>query len=252
MAIARPLLGLTAIVLLAGGIVMQFLVILSGLNHSPLNQIYFLQADTGAISNGNANFRNPARWTYLDICGVADGKNVDCTSTTAALPFDVPRNFGTTDGVPQTFIGTNYYYYLSRFAWVFYLIALFFAVVAFLLSVFALFARLGAYLTGFTSMLAVFFQALAAALMTAWVVKGRNAFRSDGMSAKIGVKAMAFSWATFAAFFLAALFFCIGGAVGKSNSSQKKSYFGRKRSTRSRGSFVDSGSERRVVKDEYD
>lgn len=61
---------------------------------------------------------------------------------------------------------------------------------------------------------------------------------------------MAFTWATFAAWFLAAMFFCIGGAVGKDKSSNKKSYFGRKRSTRSRGSFVDSSSDRRVVKDE--
>lgn len=145
---------------------MQFLIVLSGLNHSPLNQVYFLQADTSAITNGGANYRNPARWTYLDICGVQNGLNSDCTSTRAAQSFDVPKNFGTTDGVPAQFVSTNYYYYLSRFAWAFYIIALFFAVVAFLLSVFALCARLGAYLTGFTSLLAVFFQALAASLMT--------------------------------------------------------------------------------------
>lgn len=252
MAIARPILGLTAILLLAGGIVMQFLVILSGLNHSPLNQVYFLQASTNGVNGGNDQLQNPARWTYLDICGVVDGNNANCGPKHAALPFDPPRNFGTTNGLPATFVGTHYYYYLSRFAWVFYLIALFFAVVAFLLSVFALIARLGAYLTGFTSLLAVFFQALAASLMTAWVYKGRNAFRSNGQDASIGVKAMAFSWATFAAFFLAALFFCIGGSVGKDKRSKKSSYFGRKRSTRSRGSFVDSSSDRRVVKDEYD
>ena len=154
--------------LLAGGIVLQFLVILSGLNSTPLNQIYFLQADTNAITNGNTQFRNPARWTYLDICGVgANGLNADCTSTRPALPFDPVRNFGTTTGVPDAFVNhRNYYFYLSRFAWVFYLIALFFAVVAFLLSVFALFARLGAYISGFTVFLAVGMQAIAAALMT--------------------------------------------------------------------------------------
>lgn len=146
---------------------MQFLVILSGLNSSPLNQVYFLQASTNGInSQGNKNLHNPARWTYLDICGVSNGKNSDCSPTRAALPFDPPRNFHTTQNIPDTFIGTHYYYYLSRFAWVFYLIALFFAVVAFFLSIFALFARLGAYLTGLNALLAVFFQALAASLMT--------------------------------------------------------------------------------------
>lgn len=72
------------------------------------------------------------------------------------------------------------------------------------------------------------------------------------MSASVGEYAMGFSWGTFAAFFLAALFFCVGGSVGKDSSSQKKSYFGRKRSTRSRGSFIDSSSDRRVVKDDYE
>lgn len=253
MAAARPILGLTAILLLAGGIVMQFLVILSGLNKSPLNQVYFLQASTNGVTGGNDQLRNPARWTYLDICGVGpNGNNDMCSSTRPALPFDPPRNFGTTTGLPATFDGTKYYYYMSRFSWVFFLIALFFAVIAFLLSVFALFARLGAYLTGFSSLLAVFFQSLAAALTTTWVVKGRDAFRGNGQDASIGVKAMGFIWGTWAAFFLASLFFCVGGSVGNNKNSKKSSYFGRKRSTRSRGSFIDSSSDRRVVKDEYE
>lgn len=56
-----------------------------------------------------------------------------------------------------------------------------------------------------------------------------------------------------ACYLLATIFLCIGGSVGKNENSnyQKKSYFGRKRSTRSRGSFVDAESQRRV-KDEYD
>lgn len=73
------------------------------------------------------------------------------------------------------------------------------------------------------------------------------------MEAHVGVKAMAFSWTSFAVFFLASVFFCIGGSVGKNKDSTKKSYFGRKgskRSTRERGSFIDSSSDRRV-KDEY-
>lgn len=147
---------------------MQFLVILSGLGSTPLNQVYFLQASTNGINNGNTRLRDPARWTYLAICGVSSsGLNANCGPTMAALPFDVPRNFGTTDGVPMQFVNNHsYYFYMSRFAWVFYLIALFFAVVAIFISLFALFARLGAYLTGLTAFLAMFFQTLAAALMT--------------------------------------------------------------------------------------
>jgi hypothetical protein len=63
-------------------------------------------------------------------------------------------------------MGTNKFYYLSRFMWVFYLIALFFAVVAFFTSVLALCFRLGAYLTGLNVGIALFFQAITASLMT--------------------------------------------------------------------------------------
>ncbi len=59
-------------------------------------------------------------------------------------------------------------------------------------------------------------------------------------------------------FLIATILFCVGGSVGKKDNYQQKSgrtsYFGRKkstRSTRSRGSFIDSESQRRV-KDEYE
>lgn len=165
MAGARPYLGLAAIVLLAGGIVLQFFVILSGaVNSSPVNLVYFLQASTDGI-NGRPNLLNPIRWTFFALCGNENGRNGNCYPVRAALPFDPPANFGVDQGLPDAFNG-NKFYYLSRFMFAFYLIALFFAVISFLLSVFALCARLGSYLTGLGVFLALFFQTLAAALMT--------------------------------------------------------------------------------------
>lgn len=167
MAGARPILGLAAILLLAGGIVLQFFVILSGAVHStPTNLVYFLQASTDGVSGGRGDLPNPVRWTYFALCGNTNGHNGNCYGVRAALPFDPPSNFNTDNGVADAFVGTNKFYYLSRFMFAFYLIALFFAVVSFLLSVFALCARLGSYLTGFTVFLALFFQTLTAALMT--------------------------------------------------------------------------------------
>lgn len=146
---------------------MQFLIILSGaISSSPENQVYFLQASTNGVTG--SSIPNPARWTYFAVCGTdSNGNNANCGSTTAALPFNAPQNFGTSDGLPADLVNnTNRYYYLSRFAWVFYIIALFFAVCAFLVSLLALCSRLGAYLTGATTAIAWFFQTLAAALMT--------------------------------------------------------------------------------------
>lgn len=82
-------------------------------------------------------------------------------------------------------------------------------------------------------------------------MEGRNIFRRNNLSARLGIYGYAFTWAAMAAFLCSAILFCVGGSVGKTESTTKTSYFGRKRSTRSRGSFRDSESGRRV-KDEYD
>lgn len=158
------MIGLVSLIILAGGILLQFLTILSGGNNSnPLNQFYFLEAST----NGIPNARNPSRWTFFAICGVgANGHNENCGSTVPALPFDPPRNFGTTENVPEQFIGTKQYYYMSRFMFAFYLIALFFAVVALFTGLLALCSRLGGYLSALNTAIALFFQTIAAALMT--------------------------------------------------------------------------------------
>ncbi|KAF2839098.1 SUR7-domain-containing protein [Patellaria atrata CBS 101060] len=258
MAGGRPILALLSLVILAGGILLQFLVILTGaVNSSPLDGIYFLQAATSGIPGA----RNPSRWTFFAICGRdSSGHNADCGSPVPALPFDPPRNFGTEQGIADQFIGTKRFFYLSRFMFAFYLIALFFAACALALGLLALFSRLGGYLGGLMTSLALFFQTLAACLMTAWTVLGRNHFRSNDQPAKLGVKAYGFTWAAVACFFLSTILFCCGGAVGRRDNTYASSgrrsgggglfsKFGRKRSTRSRGSFVDG--ERGRVKDEY-
>jgi hypothetical protein len=161
-----PLLSLASLVLLAGGVLFQFFTILSGgITSAPENKFYFLEAsNVGNIPGA----RNPSRWTFFAICGVNNdnGLNANCGARVPALPFDPPRNFGTTQGVPEQFIGTHQYYYLSRFMFAFYLVALFFAVIGLLTGLLALCSRLGGYLSGLTVAIALFFQTLAAALMT--------------------------------------------------------------------------------------
>lgn len=161
----EPVLALSALLLVAGGIVMQFFTILSGaVNSAPLNQFYFLEATTSGIPNA----RNPSRWTFFAVCGrdPSTGHNTNCGAVVPALPFDPPRNFGTTENVPEQFVGTNMYFYLSRFMFAFYLIALFFAACALLTGLLALCSRLGGYLSGLTVAIALFFQTLSAALLT--------------------------------------------------------------------------------------
>ena len=246
---ARPLLAFSSLILVAGGVLLQFFVILSGaVNKTPIDKFYFLQTST----NGIPDSRNPTRWTYFALCGVdpSTGLNANCGKTQAALPFDPPRNFGTIENVPQGLIGTNQYYYLSRFMFAFYLIALFFAVIALFSGLLAVCSRLGGYLSSLTTFIALFFQTLAAALQTAWVVKGRDAFRSSGQDASIGKYLMGFAWASMACFFLATIMFCLGGKLGSDRHSSTVRRSRSTKSTRSRGSFLDTDSQRRV-KDDY-
>jgi hypothetical protein len=135
-----------------------------GVNSSPLNKFYFLETST----NGIPGARNPSRWTFFAICGAdpSSGKNANCGNVVPALPFDPPRNFGTQQGIPQQFIGTHTYFYLSRFMFAFYLVALFFAAMALISGLLALCSRLGGYLSSLMTSIALFFQTLTAALMT--------------------------------------------------------------------------------------
>lgn len=59
-----------------------------------------------------------------------------------------------------------YYFYMWRFGWVFYLISLFFMVVAFFAGFLACCGRLGSALSGLVSLAALFFYSIAASLMT--------------------------------------------------------------------------------------
>ena len=80
---------------------------------------------------------------------------------------------------------------------------------------------------------------------SAWVVKGRDAFRSAGFEARIGRYLMGFTWAAVACYFLATVMFCLGGRLGGDRSSSMR----RTRSTksnRSRGSFLDTESQRKT------
>lgn len=86
------------------------------------------------------------------------------------------------------------------------------------------------------------------------------------MTASVGQYAFGFTWASVVCLFLASVLFAGGCFVGREKKNRRDtkiitdggdvedrqtSFFRRNRSTRSRGSFVDNESQRRVVKEEY-
>ena len=86
-------------------------------------------------------------------------------------------------------------------------------------------------------------------------VLGRNNFRKNNQTASIGRYSFGFMWAAMACLLLATVLFCVAGVTSKNEKSYTRrtggrSFFSRKKSKRSRGSFIDTESQRRV-KDEY-
>ncbi|MCJ1422052.1 hypothetical protein MMC32_008421 [Xylographa parallela] len=247
---ARPIFAFASLILIAGACVLIFLVLLAGaVNSNPVNTIYFLQADTSGISGAPAQ----SRWTLWNVCSV-DANGVDvCPKVSAAYPFDPQNNFGTTKGVPAAFQGTNMFYYLTRFMFAFVLISLFFAVCSLFLGLFALCSRIGSFLSSATCSVALFFQTIVAALMTAAYVLGRNDFIANGQTATLGEYAFAFIWAAMACLFLATVLFCVAGITSKkdktSSTGRTGGRFSRRKTTKERGSFLDTESQRQVNKE---
>jgi hypothetical protein len=229
---------------------MILFIFLAGVSNStPLNNTYFLSADTSGISGA----RDRTQWTYFYMCSPG---NVDCSGAWPAPGFGWAWDANPT-GAPAELVGdqgnsttSSYYYLMWRFGWVFYLISLFFAVVAFFAGFLACCGRLGSALAGLTSAVALFFFTIAVSLMTATFVKARNAFLADGRDAIIGTYAFGFSWGAWAALLIASVLFFLGSRAGKDgvSSGGGRRWGRRSKSVRSHRSY-DLGSRR--VKEDY-
>ncbi|KIY00146.1 uncharacterized protein Z520_03831 [Fonsecaea multimorphosa CBS 102226] len=246
MASRNGLFGLVSLVLLAGGLLFMFFILLAGaIDHGPVNKFYILQADTANIPGAPA----VSRWSYWNVCGVLNGRthcgNQPYSHVHPAFPLDPAshRTFDTTVNVPQNFVHRHgYYFYMTRFMFAFMLMALFFGVCALFTGLLSLCTRLGSYLSGLLTMIAMVFQAIQVSLMTAAYVKGRNNFRNNGQSSDIGKYAFGFEWAAFVCFLICTILFCMGGSSRREPRTSTRRGFKfrgrRSRSTRSRGSFV--------------
>jgi hypothetical protein len=254
---ARPMIALTSLILLAGAILLIFLTLLGGaVDRNPTNQFYFLEAETDAIPGA----RPLTRWTFWNACGVTPNGRNDCPNARPAYPFDPTRNFRDAgDELPKPFIDNpRRYYLLTRFMFAFCIIGLFFAVLALFLGLLALFSRIGSFLSSAMCSVALFFQILTAALMTAAYVEGRREFRRDGRNARLGRYNFGFMWAAVACLLLSTILFCVGGALsrrsrtttsnGNSHPVQNPGrikFFQRRDKTMNRQSYIDSVDQRK-------
>jgi len=247
-------LGATGIILLSGSLLLLWFVILAGVSDvTPLKHTYFLQADTSGISGA----RDTTQWTYFYFCGP---DNQDCGSARPAPAFGKAWDRDA-EQAPDSLIGSHgggttsfHYFYMWRFAWVFILITLFFATLAWFAAWLACCGRLGAAIASLMALCALFFHSLGTSMMTATFVQARNAFQSDDRSAKVGSYAFGFMWASWFTLFVATILFIIGIKTNKrkdkttaatTNGHTKRRWGRRNRSVRS------SSYDGRRVKEEY-
>jgi hypothetical protein len=162
----RPLLALLSLLFLAISLVLLWFVILSGITRtSPLRQTYFLRADTSGISGARAI----SQWTYFKVCGL---DNRDCGPARPALPLgDAWDSYpsGAPAGLTGKYGGhttSHYFWYMWRFGWVFFLLALFFETVAFFSGFLACLGRVGAAVSAMIASLALVMLSVGVALMT--------------------------------------------------------------------------------------
>ncbi|ODV58346.1 SUR7/PalI family protein, partial [Ascoidea rubescens DSM 1968] len=199
-----------------------FFVLLNGAsNSSILGDFYWIQADTSTISTAPHDI---TRWTNYRSCGVSNGRNYDCTGSSAAYPFSPQDNFNTRDGVPSSFINNrSVFYHLSKFAWAAFLIGLFFILLAIALTTLTLCCGTSFLTTASSGILflALLFITAGASCMTAVLVKGRDAFRDSDLSVSISTKMMAFAWVpVFLLLVSFLMMFCLG-FIAKSKKSKK-------------------------------
>lgn len=178
---------------LAGACLLLIFTVLAGSSkHFPLNKFYWLEADTSNIPNSPAN---TSAWTFWGVCDKNDYSNCKLGP---AYPISPEDNFDTTRNVPLDFLDNqSTYYYLSRFAFAFCLIALGFSGLALIIDILGFCFTIIDKVVMFLVTVALFFMAAFASFQTAVTVLAKNAFSNDDRHAKVGAKAMGIMWAAF-------------------------------------------------------
>ncbi|KAK6198048.1 endocytosis/sphingolipid biosynthesis/sporulation effector [Scheffersomyces amazonensis] len=185
---------------------------------SVLGRFYWLEVDTSGLQGFP---QQTTRWTLYGTCGVANGKNSDCTKTKAAFPFSPVDNTGNSSDLPSDFVeNRDTYYYLTRISYAFLLVGVSFTVFAILSSV--VLPCIGIYfVTPLLTFIALLFTITAAACLTAAYVKGRNQFNNAGHTAKLGRLSFGLLWASVACLilsFVGSIFACCAGLASRRKS----------------------------------
>ncbi|KAG7660623.1 uncharacterized protein J8A68_005889 [[Candida] subhashii] len=183
------------IFLVSSTILLIFTVINGSTTNSPINALYWSETDTSGIAG--APF-DKSRWTFYTLCGVQNGDNNNCLPMVAAYPYSPYDNFPTgRNDLPQDFItNRNTYYYLSRIAFSFLVIALVGSGLSLLITPLGFcFKSCGGGFAAFFTFITFAFGATGASCLTAAHAMGRKHFNDNGMQTNLGAAAFGILWA---------------------------------------------------------
>lgn len=238
----RALFAILPLFLLAGSLLLLILTLLSGgVQKNPINEFFYLDAALTVPGIDSPDGR--VRFTNYNICGVQNGRNVNCGPTKAAFGFNPVNDISSSDpSLPAGIVANNSKSKTTSKAYYsFLIIAAFFTMVAMFTSIIACFGRIGAFIGFITTLVAWATCAIAASLMTVVYVRARNEFRAGGISANLGVKLFAFMWTTVAATGLALLILSVGVCI-PGDSSRRRNKRSKRRSYQEKPLVTDNES----------
>ncbi|CCF58191.1 hypothetical protein KAFR_0E00370 [Kazachstania africana CBS 2517] len=188
------LLRFIVLLFFAGNTLLLIFIVMSGsINHSPITSFYWVEGDTSGI----ANAPNVTRWTYWGACSRDDGSTHCNEFLGPAYPISPKDNFNTEENVPHSFISKrDSFFYLSRFSFVFFGLALSFVGMAFLFYMLTIFSSQLVKSVFIMMVFGCLFDVCATVLQTAVSVMARNAFHDANRSAKLGASLFGIMWAS--------------------------------------------------------
>ncbi|QLL34582.1 hypothetical protein HG536_0G04440 [Torulaspora globosa] len=193
-ALFRSLFRLISLLFYAGNTLLLILIIISGgTNTNPINNFYWVQADTSGIPNAPSL----TRWTFWGACSTQNGSTNCGDHLSPAYPISPVDNFGTKTNVPNKFItDRDAFYYLTRFSFCFFWIALAFIGVSFLLYVGTWCSYGFSKVVWILTSVGALFNVTAVVLQTAASVMARNAFSDADRAASLGSDLFGIAWAS--------------------------------------------------------
>ena len=163
--------------------------------HYPVDRFYWVQANTTGIPNAP----DETRWTFWGACTRSNGETLCSGDLAPAYPISPRDNFNTEVNVPHHFLSNrDAFYYLTRFSFAFFWIALAFVGVSFILYLLSWISSTVLQVIFILMIFGFIFNVVAVVLQTAATVMARNAFHDGDRSADIGAALMGIAWASVA------------------------------------------------------